>query len=110
MKFKSIFIVTLLVLSGFVVGCASEPSEADIRKALNNNLAQTMGAMGGAANMFGKSEIHSVKKIGCKEASDSTGYYCDFEIDMTAPLVGRQKGVGKSLFVKAKDGWVVVNH
>ncbi len=112
MKIKSLLALILLAVSVMLVGCSGEPSESDIRSALDKDVAQsaaTMKAMTGSSNLFGKTEIHSVKKIRCKEANDSSGFYCDFEIDITAPMVGRQKDVGKALFVKAKDGWTAVS-
>lgn len=99
-------------------GCSGEPSDADIRAALEKNIARnseslnkTTQMFGGAGkfltDMIGKAEIHSVRKIDCVAAKDAPGYVCDIELDMTVPLTGRKKDVTSARFVKGPDGWVV---
>lgn len=103
----------------FAVGCSGEPSEKDIRAALDKDAAkhsqalnQTAQVFGGAGkaltDMIGTMEIHGVKKIGCVEAKDAPGFVCDVEIDMTVPLTGRSKEMTSARFVKSPDGWIVV--
>lgn len=100
-------------------GCSGEPSETDIRAALEKDAAkhgqalnQTAQMFGGAGktltDMIGTMEIHAVKKIGCVAAKDAPGFVCDVEIDMTVPLAGRSKDMASARFVKSPDGWVVV--
>ena len=104
MKFKSFFFIVLFALSGFVVGCASEPSEADIRGLVEKDVSKAASMAAGMKGIFNKFEVHSVKKIGCKEATDSTGYYCDFEVDFDGPF-GRVQETKTALFIKTKEGW-----
>lgn len=53
------------------------------------------------------SKVYGVKKLGCAEAQDATGYNCDAEVDASMPFAGRSKRVTKIRFVKGSDGWVV---
>lgn len=116
MKTAHAVLAALLVL--LAAGCSGEPSDADIRAALEKNIAanseslnKTTRMFGGAGqfltDMIGKAEIHSVKKIGCVAAKDAPGYVCDVELDMTVPLTGRKKDMTSARFVKGPDGWVV---
>jgi hypothetical protein len=109
----------LCALLLFTVGCSGEPSEKDIRAALDKDAAKQSQALNQTAQMFGGAgktltdmigtmEIHAVKKIGCVEAKDAPGFVCDVEIDMTVPLAGRTKDMTSARFVKSPDGWVVV--
>lgn len=109
MKFKLVLMAILFAVLAFTVGCSSEPSEEDMKIAMTNSVKQTMQSVGEMGQMFGKLELHSLKKIGCKEATDSTGFYCDYEVDMSIPIQGRVKGPGNALFVKGDKGWMVVD-
>jgi hypothetical protein len=109
MKIKLILMAVLFAVLAFTVGCSSEPSEKEMKAALTNNVNQAMQSVGEMGKMFGKLEIHELKKIGCKEATDSTGYYCDYEVDMSIPIQGRVKGPGNALFVKGDKGWMVID-
>ncbi|MDX1698894.1 MAG: hypothetical protein R3308_11430, partial [Thiohalobacterales bacterium] len=66
--------------------------------------------MGGeqAANLLGKSELHALTRLGCKEAEHNSGYNCDVEVDMSVPFLGRSTQTHTRRFVKADDGWVVI--
>lgn len=96
-----------------LAACSSEPSEGDLKQALetkmeevNKEMAGTMTALSGKADPSLKVELHSVKKVGCKE-SPKGGYFCDLEVDMSAPLQGRVKQVANHRFVKGSNGWVM---
>jgi hypothetical protein len=84
------------------------PSLSDAQAAVTKGITQSVQSSGELGQMFGKYEVHSLKKIGCKEAAESTGYFCDYELDVTVPVFGRRKGPANALFVKAKEGWVVM--
>jgi len=115
---KSLLAALLAALALLAAGCSGEPSDADIRSALEKDMAKTAQSINKTTQMFGgagkalsemmKTEIHAVKKIGCVESKDSPGYVCDFEVDMTAPVTGRGKETAKARFVKGPEGWVVV--
>ena len=115
---RALCVVAACVLG--LAGCSGEPSEEEIvklvKKGVDEGNAQaarmTRGLssiMGGAPAMIDpnsmKTELHSVKKIGCSAAQGESGYVCDLELDITVPLAGRNKQVIKWRFVKGSDGW-----
>lgn len=115
---KTLLAASFAALLLFTIGCSGEPSEADIRAAFERDIAESSESLNKTAQMFGgagkaftdmlgQAEIHSVKKIGCVEATDAPGYVCDVEVDMTVPLTGRKKDMTQARFVKGPDGWVV---
>ena len=102
-------------VSVLIAGCSGEPSEADIRAVYEAEIAKTneqMINLGGeqAANLLGKSELHSITKLACKEADQTSGYNCDVEVDMSVPLLGRSTQMRTRRFVKSDNGWVVIDH
>lgn len=118
-KTKFLPAAVLCTLALIVVGCSRGPSEADIRAALEKDMAKTAQSIDEAGKIFGgvgkaltdsmgKTELHAVRKIDCKEAKDAPGFVCDVEIDMTVPFVGRSKEMTTARFVKGPEGWVVM--
>ena len=101
-------VLIYLPLGIALAACSAGPSEGDIKAALDravnqaNDLTTKMvGKMG--AGM--RTEVISVRKIGCKE--DGAGYLCDIEMKVKSPVVGEQTGTRSARFVKASDGWSV---
>jgi outer membrane murein-binding lipoprotein Lpp len=111
MSFRKILIVSAFSVATLALtGCSGEPSSSDIEKAVKANIDQVnkqMQEMGGPLGNKMQTEVHEIKKIGCAKAEDNAGYNCDVEMDMTAPMIGRNKSVGKLRLVKGSDGWVV---
>lgn len=103
--------ITASLIALSLAGCSSGPSEGDIGKVVKAEIEKSNHQFDNIAGgmMKGKmqTELHSVKKIGCKEAEGSPGYNCDVEIDATAPMVGRHKETAKIRFVKGDDGWKI---
>jgi hypothetical protein len=92
-----------------LAACSAGPSEGDIKDALDRATAQAnelTTKMVGKAGAGMRTEVLSVRKIGCKE--DGTGYRCDIEMRVKAPFVGEQTGTRSARFVKGSDGWTVV--
>lgn len=101
-------------------GSSGGPSESDLHKAIRSQMdaetrATAFALSGGNAvkgEAFAKELLEqdkarldavNVKKLGCKEAQESTGYDCDVEIS------GPNGSVVSNLrFVKASDGWRVL--
>ena len=87
----------------------AEPSEADIRRALQGELDKVqavMAQMGGQApaKRFA-SKLHSVKKLACSAVSARV-VVCDVEADVTEGVSStRSKNVASMRFVQASDGW-----
>lgn len=93
-------------------GCSSEPSSGDIEKAIRAAVDQENQQ---AKKMFGEkiatgdmlTKVHEARKVSCAAAQGFPGFNCDVELDVSVPLVGRQKAVKQLRFVKASDGWQV---
>lgn len=102
----------LAVVMALALGCSGEPSQDDIRVALEKSVEESnrnVQAMGG--NILGKSlntEIHAVKKLGCAESKSASGYVCDVEVDMSFPVIGRKKSVQQFRVLKTDEGWIIV--
>jgi hypothetical protein len=101
---RSPLVISSVVLAVALGGCSGEPSSGDIEKAMKADIEKANEMFPGEM----KAELHSVKKVSCVEAKRSAGYNCDVEIDVTAPILGRQKDVGQIRLVKGSDGWVTV--
>lgn len=94
-----------------LIGCSSQPSENDIREAIEKNLdesamaAQSLGGKA-AGDMARKSnKLNSAKKVGCKEDGEKA-YRCDVEIDANT-MIGPIKRTQNMRFVRGDSGWVV---
>lgn len=98
-------VAALLALSG----CGDGPSASDIDKTVRAKVdADTKQHNQSPWSMFDiQTEVHSVQKIGCVAASDSIGFNCDVEMDVSNSRTGRNKSVQKIRFVKGNDGWQV---
>ena len=99
---RSATAISSLLLALVLAGCSGEPSSGDIEEVVKADMDKANQQMPEGM----KAELHSVKKISCVEAKESAGYNCDVEIDVTAPMVGRNKSVGQIRMVKGSDGWV----
>jgi len=104
-------LVLAAAAAAMLSACGGEPSEADIQAAYHR-LAD--GREQGIAGLLGqdmaklaRTEIHGVKKIACKAASDKPGYVCDFQVDSESVL-GRSQQAASARFVKGDDGWQIV--
>ena len=98
-------------------GCSGEPSESDIKSAFSKEIDKANAfvdrASGGneAMKTFSKSmktELKEVKKLGCKEAQDASGYNCDVKVTAVAPLVGETTNTATARLIKGDDGWELV--
>jgi hypothetical protein len=94
--------ISSLLLALALAGCSGEPSSGDIEKVVKADVEKVNQQMPEGM----KTEVHAVKKVSCVEAQESAGYNCDVEIDVTVPMVGRNKSVGQIRMVKGSDGWV----
>ncbi|MEQ9866088.1 hypothetical protein [Pectobacterium aroidearum] len=75
----------LLVLSFFLTGCDSEPSDADVSKAMQS-FTEEMNK--GAPSESARVTFNSAKKIACKEKDSDGGYKCTVEYSTKIPLFG----------------------
>ena len=88
-----------------LTGCG-EPSDTDLKAALEYELkianAVTTSVMGDS----GKIEILSVKKLGCDEDHDA--WQCTINIQSRLPLVGERQRTRRVKVAKDDDGWKLV--
>lgn len=111
-KMKKIKFISLgLFLS--LTGCSGggEPSESEISDALANLLRSQIEA---SSDIFEEDDvnINSIRKVGCVELKETSGYNCDIEVDIDVdmPFVGKQKqqGIQTLRFIKTDQGWSAV--
>ena len=112
---KTVQWAAVAVAAVVLAGCSSEPSNADIEKAVQASVQQSQEAMGKlaggnpqAAEMAKafQAKVHSVNKIGCKSDGDKA-YKCDVELDMETGLTGRKKQTVPVRMVKGSEGWTM---
>lgn len=98
-------LIALPVLAMVLTGCGgSEPSEADIRSAFEQQTQGVNGLIGGLTGGQ-KVEIISLTKHQCKDRSDSTAVVCSFTIKMKIPVFGEREQTTEQDFIKTDDGW-----
>lgn len=100
---------SIAATSLFIVGCSGEPSESDIAQAVERSFEsanQQVRQFGNHPNL--RSQVHSVKKLGCEATAQGNAFLCDVETDVTVPLLGRTKNTGRVRMVKGSDGWVMM--
>ena len=93
-----------------LTACSGGHSEGDIQAMMEKELEQTNSAvtsMVGAdmANAM-RTEIHDVTLHGCDEVRDDV-YSCDVEVDLTAPIVGRNVQRSSITLAETDAGWTV---
>ena len=107
-------VVGLLGAMTLLGGCAAEPSEADMKAAIDRDKAATVEQMRGmfgqagadmTTQMQGRFGVQTVRKIGCKADGDKASL-CDVELEVSG-LTGTQKVTRQVRFVKASEGWVL---
>ena len=99
--------VLLATGAALLAACSGEPSSSDLERAVSANAAQGSAQMEQLSRGSSKSfmpEVHSVKKLGCRQQTD-TAYLCDIELDMTSPQGVRGKVPTSMRFIKGSEGW-----
>ncbi|MFV3073391.1 hypothetical protein [Niveispirillum fermenti] len=112
MKRTGLILGTLLPLL-MLAGCGGEPSEAQMRDAVQGQFDQVNSAAAEVGRLIGRregfkamGEIRSFKKHQCKAKPDSNGYVCSFSI-IADTLMGEIQQTGEKTFLKTDKGWVV---
>ncbi|ANE77673.1 hypothetical protein JFB36_00085 [Dickeya solani] len=93
-------------------GCGGrEPTEQDIRQAVDDMAAQTNQEMkqkvGTLFNNAMVLKINSLKKLNCIR-SENKGYQCNVDLDMSLPLVGNKKEIANFTFIQEDGVWKLV--
>ncbi len=105
---------TVVLLGAALSGCSGEPTEIDLKRALQaemertNELAQSM--LGEEVGATVAITIHAIEKLNCgqSEVDGEQGYRCRVEMDITYPPDKRQKRRASIRMVKEDNGWTVV--
>ncbi|BDH35076.1 MULTISPECIES: hypothetical protein [Enterobacteriaceae] len=83
----------LLLASMSLTGCNSEPSDADISKAMQSFMSEMHGT------------LNSSKKLACKDIESDGSYLCSVEFDAKLPIVGHRESTLELKFIKSDDSW-----
>jgi hypothetical protein len=108
---KSSRIAIVISMCAGLSACGGEPSESDIRSAMETSLDQSITALAGAAGTPAgdearkQSQIVGVSKVGCQKDGDSA-YKCDVTVEAKS-MLGQQKNTTSARLVKTSDGWTV---
>ena len=101
------------ILGTLTMLTACQPTDSEIHSAVQREVDKTNQQMvdmvGAKESQDYKLKLISTKKIDCKEATGQGGYVCDVETEIDNPFLGKQKKVVSSRFVKASEGWTLVD-
>lgn len=86
-------ITGLAFASIILTGCNSEPSDADISKAMQSFMSEMHGS------------LNSSKKLACKHEEGDGSYLCSVEFDAKLPIVGDRASTMELKFIKSDDSW-----
>lgn len=101
----------LAALCGLLVACGGEPSEADMRAAVEGDLAKTNAQLGAVGRLVGADatiKVKALRKLACVQPKEQPGYSCDYEATFDGPL-GENTRKASARFVKSDTGWTVLN-
>ncbi|MDG0801455.1 hypothetical protein PO858_002465 [Pectobacterium polaris] len=101
---KKLYSGLLLALSFFLTGCDSEPSDADVSKAMQS-FTEEMNK--GAPSESARVTFNSAKKIACKEKDSDGGYKCTVEYSAKIPFLGERTSTMEIKFFKFEGKWKV---
>lgn len=97
-------LATPFIATVFLFGCSKGPSESDIESVIKKNVQGYNSLIPRALGGNMKFEIHEVISHGCKEEKPDV-FDCDIEVDMTSPVLGRNKDRSNVEFVKRDGEW-----
>jgi|CXWL01.1.fsa_nt_gi Tfp pilus assembly protein PilE len=112
-------LVLTIAMAGVLAGCSGEPSEADLEKSVKKHTETQLAQAQAVMKQFGQNSMAkdfatdmskvSVKKLACAKAEGNPGYNCDVEVSRSGEgATPGQKAAVKARFVKADDGWVLI--
>ncbi|MDC9818496.1 MULTISPECIES: hypothetical protein [Pectobacterium] len=101
---KKLSLGLLLMLSFFLTGCDSEPSDADVSKAMQS-FTEEMNK--GAPSESARVVFNSAKKIACKDKDSDGGYRCTVEYNAKIPFLGERTSTMELKFFKFEGKWKV---
>jgi hypothetical protein len=93
-----------------LAACGGEPSEADMKSAMEQIFKGINEELDGVGKVVGKdltTKVQAMKKLGCAKAEGNPGYRCDFTMTITGPM-GELSQKASGRFVKSDSGWTVL--
>jgi hypothetical protein len=103
-------IAAVSLACALLVACSGEPSEADMKAAVEQTFGGMNEQLGGVGKLIGKdlsTKVKGFKKLACAEAKGNPGFACDFEMTVDGPL-GEKTEKASGRFVKGDKGWAVL--
>lgn len=102
---RVLFTLPFVALCLTLAGC--EPSNSDIKHALENAQAQAFG--GDVSRFYAATGIAEMEyqKVGC--TADGAGYRCDVKVTAHTAAGKKVEQVSAGRFVKTDAGWVAMN-
>lgn len=99
---KVIAVVITSAIAFTLTGCKSEPTQDEVSSIVTKTIIDGSRA---AEALGVKITVNSVKKISCKEDTNSDAFNCSVEADVTNSMAGRQTNTMTLKFVKDGDSW-----
>ena len=101
-------IVVTLCIVLLLGACSSEPSNEDLKQAFSTANRQGTDTIKNLTGINIGTEINSVTKISCKSVEKSTAFRCDYQLEATVPILGRQTTTASDSFIKTNEGWRIL--
>jgi hypothetical protein len=120
-------IATMLITTLFIVACSSEPSEKDIKKAIQDSYSQETNSIFfskiGVALLssagFKDIKIESIEKINCVSNAKNS-YICEYVLEYTIKVddgslaemlgaKGKKRTLARSKFLKTSKSWIITD-
>ncbi len=93
-----------------LVACSNDPTNEELKQAISVANKQGVGIVKSILGVSIDTEVHSVTKIACKSMENSTAVRCDYQLEATVPVLGRQTTTTSGHFIKTNDGWRVLSN
>lgn len=101
---RALAIAPLLVLAG----CGGEPSEGDMRAALEKQFDKANKAAAEQGFTGFKAALEKFEKGSCDKQDGSAVYRCTVTVKYSGPMMNVDGATTEMRFTKGDDGWVVV--
>jgi len=96
----------LLPCCALLLTACGEPSEADLKAAIEESLSQANQVTSLVLGDKGKIEVVAVHKLGCDKKEGA--YACTIEVETKLPVVGSQRKTQQVVVADGQQGWVLV--
>ena len=96
----------LLPCCALLLTACGEPSEADLKAAVEKSLVQANQITSLVLGEKGKIEVVAVNKLGCDKKDGA--YACTIQVETKLPVVGSQRKTQQVIIADGPEGWVLV--